>query len=649
MGDTGATGASKLKCALQIWHTRLNKDGEVVKTVVDETAPEEEEETYALLVNRKFDERGRLELSTLTVNSPYILTTLKAVISKYPSIAGDFSSAVNIVSPYQPLIHNWDELHAYAESIEDDVARMHTNLLLDFLETEIGAEKRRAFAQHERGFCEFASCWMVFRPETYVVTAVKSHVWILKIVKTAYEESMSMGKFLQVDCTYLDHNGVDAGYSKQSFRIAQKEFFAQNNPCKISELITCPRQYSLQGPELEEQLYQRGLKFLELNKISSVRDYDGQAQYLKEPPPSYFSPDSDEDPGVWQTFTELGKVVIDRKTYGEEHVTASIVIHTVLEREDIISTPPFVYGYSCSRKDWCRFNLPQVVDAKWKPDPLQDLVLPEAQKMLVQALVSSHEFPDNSRDQTEQKGKGLVCLLHGPPGAGKTLTAETASHLTQKALFSCTMSELNEYDSTYWFERKLARVLRLATTWKAIILLDEADVFLEARQDGGSDNTKRNALVAVFLKHLEYFSGIIFLTTNRIHVFDAAMKSRVHLALGYTSPDRESRRKIWVQQLKKLPQGVFTGDLDEMLDAVQDHKLNGREIANSILTASTLARFEKQPLQMKHIDTVLTVRMDFETSLERTRRMTVSSDSTKHTSSFPMRQNSILSEEPEDI
>jgi SpoVK/Ycf46/Vps4 family AAA+-type ATPase len=89
-----------------------------------------------------------------------------------------------------------------------------------------------------------------------------------------------------------------------------------------------------------------------------------------------------------------------------------------------------------------------------------------------------------------------------------------------------------------------------------VVLLDEADVFLEARDEKGGD-PKRNALVAVLLSALEYFSGIVFLTTNRLRSSDKAMKARVHLALGYTPPKNEVRRKIWSQCLGAIPADEF--------------------------------------------------------------------------------------------
>ena len=56
-------------------------------------------------------------------------------------------------------------------------------------------------------------------------------------------------------------------------------------------------------------------------------------------------------------------------------------------------------------------------------------------------------------------------------------------------------------------EVKLKEVFEYAVTWKAILLLDEADIFLQERD---VHDVKRNALVSIFLRELEYFDGILF-------------------------------------------------------------------------------------------------------------------------------------------
>lgn len=288
---------------------------------------------------------------------------------------------------------------------------------------------------------------------------------------------------------------------------------------------------------------------------------------------------------------------------------------------ELILCPPYALGYSLSRKDWCRFFVDRMDWVHWKQNMWDSLILSQTQKTVLQALVTSHSFPDNARDQPEQKGKGLVILLHGSPGSGKTLTAETAAEGSQRALISASLGELNRDNIPWSFEYRLKRVLQYATMWKAIVLLDEADVFLEVRQDSGQSDGKRNALVAVFLKELEYFSGIVFLTTNRLASFDAAMKSRIHLALGYESPGIQIREQIWLQVLRSVPtEEMGIDDMDGAVESVLQEELNGREIANAVNTARTIARYEKERLQLRHIEMVVEVRHDFNKSLQKEAR-----------------------------
>jgi AAA+ superfamily predicted ATPase len=106
-----------------------------------------------------------------------------------------------------------------------------------------------------------------------------------------------------------------------------------------------------------------------------------------------------------------------------------------------------------------------------------------------------------------------AAVLHGPPGTGKTLTAEGISELLKCPLYMVSAGELGT-DSRY-LESELQKILDICHAWGAILLLDEADVFLEKRN---MHDIHRNALVSIFLRQLEYFQGILFLTTNRVEV-----------------------------------------------------------------------------------------------------------------------------------
>lgn len=134
-------------------------------------------------------------------------------------------------------------------------------------------------------------------------------------------------------------------------------------------------------------------------------------------------------------------MVLDRKTFQEDQYSNQVAIK-VAEPEPLFC-PPYAVGYSLSRKDWCRFPIDNISAVKWKESVWDSLILKDDHKLILRGLVTSHEYPDNARNQPEQKGKGLVILLHGTPGSGKTLSAETAAEGTHKALLSTSLGELD--------------------------------------------------------------------------------------------------------------------------------------------------------------------------------------------------------------
>jgi len=197
------------------------------------------------------------------------------------------------------------------------------------------------------------------------------------------------------------------------------------------------------------------------------------------------------------------------------------------------------------------------------------------------------------------------------------------------------------------------------------VLIDEAEVYLEQRQ---SKDLARNALVTAFLRTMEYFPGLLFLTTNGIGLFDEAIMSRIHLAIRYKKPTDDQRREIWNSLFNKLardqraemareegkvqerehrkdislekdsePRSLFIRIEDSaqrlalgVVDSrYQDLKLNGREIKNILSTAIGVARHdiymkihnESKPLEevvvtAKHMEIVLknktAFRLDYE-------------------------------------
>lgn len=146
-------------------------------------------------------------------------------------------------------------------------------------------------------------------------------------------------------------------------------------------------------------------------------------------------------------------------------------------------------------------------------------------------------------------------------------------------------------------EKYLESVLHLGKLWGYIVLLDEADVCLEERS---MESLARNALVSVFLRVLEYYEGILILTSNRVRTLYESFKSCIQLALHYARLKYEDRRKIWknfIHRLRKIEEvRVDYDDLHRHMDDLARNKLNGRQIRNAITTARQFARHgEKEP------------------------------------------------------
>lgn len=100
-------------------------------------------------------------------------------------------------------------------------------------------------------------------------------------------------------------------------------------------------------------------------------------------------------------------------------------------------------------------------------------------------------------------------------------------------------------------EKNLSYNFTLAHKWGCVLLLDEADVFLAKRS---KTDLRRNAVTSVFLRSLEYYAGILFLTTNRVGGIDPAFKSRIHLSLFYPRLRKEETvklYKVFIQRAKE--------------------------------------------------------------------------------------------------
>lgn len=157
-----------------------------------------------------------------------------------------------------------------------------------------------------------------------------------------------------------------------------------------------------------------------------------------------------------------------------------------------------VVGYSLKDKVWGKLAVVDVKEVAWNDDAFPSSILPRSHKGLIFVFVDGQLTHQNEfDDEIKGEGQGLTILLGGTPGTGKTLTAEAVADKVRRPLYILSAGELGQ--EAQKVEEKLKHVVELTEKWRAVLLLDECDVFLEKRTH---NNLNHNEAVAIFLWYL---------------------------------------------------------------------------------------------------------------------------------------------------
>ena len=171
--------------------------------------------------------------------------------------------------------------------------------------------------------------------------------------------------------------------------------------------------------------------------------------------------------------------------------------------EDLVLLPRRMFAYAVRDRKFVHIDsryLKPVKQLGRAAEAFTDLQIEDKNKRLIESLLKSHfrkkkeesegmEVP--SQDLIRGKGRGVVILLHGEPGVGKTATAEAFAQKYEKPLFPITCADLGF--TPEGVEKSLKEFFRLAHLWDCVLLLDEAEVFLSQRD---KNDLQRNSLVS---------------------------------------------------------------------------------------------------------------------------------------------------------
>ncbi|MYI83682.1 MAG: AAA family ATPase [Chloroflexi bacterium] len=282
-------------------------------------------------------------------------------------------------------------------------------------------------------------------------------------------------------------------------------------------------------------------------------------------------------PYFWTQKNPRSAAALDSNTLGQNRLLGG----EKLPEEDVeppeIPIRASVMVYHLARHRRYKVNAADLRPYEFDKGMGEHLILPDITKNLVDTLVSQGKV--SFADIIEGKAGGVCVLLGGPPGVGKTLTAEVFAEATERPLLSVQAAQLGVSPDT--IERNLRAVLERGSRWNAVVLLDEADVYINER----GANLEQNAIVAAFLRILEQHTSTIFMTTNLMDQVDDAVMSRCLARIDYKKPSPADQRLIW-EVLDRLNGSKLSAAGIDAIVATHDD-LSGRDI-KQLLKLATL-------------------------------------------------------------
>ncbi|KAF4996164.1 hypothetical protein FGRMN_4656 [Fusarium graminum] len=536
--------------------------------------------------------RFPLKYHQVDVQNPLLVSALEPILKK-ENIHLDVHDIATFKEPFRPLWFCQDEIRdLYKATKQDDPLKGFLQLFLRALDEIFRDLKIKRRNLLDKGLIDFRTAWTLFPRESTAYSYGLNSEFICKVEGTEYDTNDGVVQ-LVLTAKVMAFNGEEFVWRKKSLTIND---FAGNKP--VRDLRHYPFNMHPDKDDIESRLITRGKKVLDLQGLTYC-SYNGIALHPG-------------DGGIEKHNVEC-RVLVDVVGYNKYHLAQGkrenkdpeIEVVDVSRRrrrqdlaeskregkhpksqqkrlneedqgknsEELLQKPgelafmsELIGGYALKNKLWVYFYVEDLEPIIWNDRAYSHLVFDEQQKDLVLSFVENHNLANSASKAMEDvivgKGQGLIMLLSGPPGTGKTLMAEAIADRTHRPLFYLQAEDLGINAAA--LGANIKRVFEMATEWNAVILLDEADVFMAERNP---NDIHRNELVSIFLRELEYYRGIIFLTTNLYNTIDTAFRSRVSLHLLFKSLDREARETVWRKFLQRLPENNRITDVTEKSSA----------------------------------------------------------------------------------
>ncbi|KAK2829901.1 hypothetical protein FQN49_007142 [Arthroderma sp. PD_2] len=572
--------------------------------------------------------RPTLKYFKVAIQSPLLVAALKDIVEK-DEIYLEPTEVAEFTTPFAPLYFHSDEITDLLKDAEKGSAfREHLELLLDLMDDMFEETRSRIKPLQASGLVSFNLLW------AYFPTGSPAYIWegecesLGKVVGTEIVKAEHCS-FLRLRCKIMVFDGETYVWEDYNTLIPS---FHGNIP--ITDLDHYQLRFHENPEAVKSRLMKRarkaldyqGLTYGSYTGIAIYRCKEGQRKYNvdgrvlidivgyhkhheaqrtsgsgAENPQKQkrriLPIDKDDEEKITLQINGPNMKLIGGSKPGDSRITKHISKEGQEKNkkgmlalgEEIVFMSPFLEGYSLKSKQWLNFYIEDIEHVQWNDEAYDHLVYDEQQKDLILSFVENHYHTKKmSDDVITGKGQGLNILLSGPPGTGKTLTAEAVADRCRKPLFYLQAEDLGTQAAE--LGAKIKKVFELALEWNAVILLDEADVFMAERNP---NDIHRNELVSIFLRELEYYRGVIFLTTNLYDTIDTAFRSRINIHLLFKTLSPSARMQVWTKFLERLPPMPATAGRKDEKSALHDldkddlkelamWQLNGREIKNAV-------------------------------------------------------------------
>ncbi|KAL8834560.1 MAG: hypothetical protein Q9170_003688 [Blastenia crenularia] len=597
---------------------------------VSSTAVASDPGNHATTLLRCFDERNKYNHSVITIEDEHLKALLSYALSHHPF--SNHGENMTVISLFEPFVHNWSRLNDFASNdmSKHAIAKFHKELkeadsesklailkdttalskAMDYLRDLLQEVQRTpgldSYFSGAREMCEntdsisFGYLWTIFPPGEIVISRPYMDRVQAFIVKKSMDHIQTRkirdDNLWALECWTYDWNGTEFNRVPVQFTFEDYDGFRS-----ISSLTCYPIRFhkevmnddsefgKRETPEaLREALIERGKRFRDLclTKGGSQQfDYDGLALLSTTRDGKLGGRDEYADLSSYRRGNPTKKILIksDRVmvdfasyiSHGPQHGRYSPIGELAFLSGDASAGT----GYQRSKDDGMAHH---------------DRVKPE---------------------QAWEESQFLIC----PPRV-------LGFHFQSKQWVELDVSKVR--DIAQLRDPSAFQRLELPAPQKTLLqnLVSCHAVKDEDRSMRDLVKGKGNGLVVllhVLLRVIEYYDGILILTTNRIRTIDIAMQSRLNLAIRYNTLTNDQKNVIYRNFINQVSteQAYNKEELLNYVTNQQDEPpfelLNGRQIRNVLVSAATLARAEPDKLlRLGHVQKVLKETVKFQQDIQ---------------------------------